>query len=138
MGTIIIATATRYLFPLLLTFSFFVLLRGHNEPGGGFVGGLIAASAYGLYFLAFGVASARKTLKVQPIKLVAAGLAVALTSAVIPLLFGKTVMTGVWSDITMPIFGKVGTPLMFDVGVYILVLGIVLEILFSLAEEDRQ
>lgn len=138
MSSIIIATATRYLFPLLLTFSFFVLLRGHNEPGGGFIGGLIAASAYGLYFLAFGVASARKTLKMQPIKLVATGLAIALTSALIPLLFDKTVMTGVWSDATVPIFGKVGTPLMFDVGVYILVLGIVLEILFSLAEGDLQ
>lgn len=138
MSSIIIATAARYLFPLLLTFSLFVLLRGHNEPGGGFVGGLIAASAYGLYFLAFGVDSAKKMLKVQPIKLIAAGLCTSLFSAVIPLFFGAQFMTGVWSENKFPIFGKIGTPLLFDIGVYILVLGIVLEIIFSLAEEDKQ
>lgn len=138
MGSIIIATATRYLFPLLLTFSLFVLLRGHNEPGGGFVGGLVAASAYALYFLAFGVESAKKTLKVHPVKLVAAGLSITLASAVLPLFFGKQFMTGIWCDYHLPIFGKVGTPFMFDIGVYVLVIGIVLEIIFALAEEDTQ
>jgi multicomponent Na+:H+ antiporter subunit B len=138
MGSIIIATATRYLFPLLLTFSLFVLLRGHNEPGGGFVGGLVAASAYALYFLAFGVESAKKTLKIPPIKLVATGLSIALTSAVLPLFFGKQFMTGMWSDYKFPIFGKIGTPFLFDIGVYVLVIGIVLQIIFALAEEDTQ
>lgn len=138
MVSIIIVTATRFLFPLLLTFSLFVLLRGHDEPGGGFVGGLIAASAYGLYFLAFGVVSAKRTLRIPPLKLYSTGLLIAFISALLPLYFGEQFMTGVWSEYKYPIFGKIGTPLLFDIGVYLLVLGIVLEIIFALAEEDLQ
>jgi len=52
MTSLILRTATRYLFPIIMLFSVYVLLRGHNEPGGGFVGGLAAASAYTLYALA--------------------------------------------------------------------------------------
>ena len=71
MFSIILSTASRYLLPLMLIFSFFLLLRGHNEPGGGFVGGLVAAAAYALYLIANGVEEAKKLLKTEPIKLIA-------------------------------------------------------------------
>ncbi|MCX7610568.1 MAG: Na+/H+ antiporter subunit B [Ignavibacterium sp.] len=137
MFSVILSTASKYLLPLLLIFSFFLLLRGHNEPGGGFVGGLVAAAAYALYFIGNGVGEAEKLLKVEPIKLIAVGLLIALLSTIPSLFVGKDFMTGIWLKNNFPVVGKVGTPFIFDVGVYLLVLGISLKIIFSLAEEDK-
>ena len=137
MFSVILSTASRYLFPLMLIFSFFLFLRGHNEPGGGFVGGLVAAAAYALCLIANGVDEAKKLLKAEPIKLMALGLLLAVISAFISLFNGQDFMTGVWAKNEFPVIGKVGTPLLFDLGVYFLVLGIVLKIVFSLAEEDK-
>lgn len=137
MVSIILATASRYLLPLMLIFSFFLLLRGHNEPGGGFVGGLMAAAAYSLYMIANGVDEAKKLLRTEPIKLIAVGLFFALLSGFISVINGQNFMTGVWSSDEFPVVGKLGTPLLFDLGVYFLVLGITLKIVFSLAEEDE-
>ena len=138
MFSVILSTASRYLLPLMLIFSFFLLLRGHNEPGGGFVGGLVAAAAYALYLIANGVEEAKKLLKAEPIKLIAIGLLLAIISAFISVINGQDFMTGVWAKNEFPVIGKVGTPLLFDLGVYFLVLGIVTKIIFSLAEEDKQ
>lgn len=137
MFSVILSTASRYLLPLMLIFSFFLLLRGHNEPGGGFVGGLVAAAAYALYLIANGIDEAKKLLKAEPIKLIATGLLIAVISAFISVINGKNFMTGIWAKDEIPVIGKVGTPLLFDLGVYFLVLGIVLKIVFSLAEEDK-
>jgi multicomponent Na+:H+ antiporter subunit B len=137
MFSIILSTASRYLFPLMLIFSFFLFLRGHNEPGGGFVGGLVAAAAYALYLIANGVDETKKLLRAEPIKLIALGLLLAVISAFISVVTGLDFMTGVWAKNEFPVIGKVGTPLLFDLGVYFLVLGIVLKIVFSLAEEDK-
>ena len=136
MFSIILSTASRYLLPLMLIFSFFLLLRGHNEPGGGFVGGLVAAAAYALYLIANGVEEAKKLLKAEPIKLIAIGLLLAILSALISVIAGQDFMTATWAKNEFPVIGKVGTPLLFDLGVYFLVLGIVTKIIFSLAEED--
>lgn len=135
MNSLIFTTATRYLLPLLLLFSVFLLLRGHNEPGGGFVGGLIAASAFALYAIAADVTTARETLRVDTRTLIGAGLLVAVGSGSLGLLLGAPFLTGYWSDVTLPAVGKLGTPLMFDVGVYLVVIGIALTIIFSLMEE---
>ena len=137
MSSIILSTASRYLLPLMLIFSFFLLLRGHNEPGGGFVGGLVAAAAYALYLIANDVEEAKKLLKAEPIKLIAIGLLLAILSAFISVINRQDFMTGVWAKNEFPVIGKVGTPLLFDLGVYFLVLGIVTKIIFSLAEEDK-
>lgn len=137
MLSVILSTASRYLLPLLLIFSFFLLLRGHNEPGGGFVGGLVAAAAYALFYIANGVEEAEKLLKSEPIKLIAVGLALAIISTIPSLITGENFMTGIWLKTDFPVIGKIGTPLIFDVGVYLLVLGIAVKIIFSLAEEDK-
>jgi multicomponent Na+:H+ antiporter subunit B len=137
MLSIILSTASRYLLPLMLIFSFFLFLRGHNEPGGGFVGGLVAAAAYALYLIANGIDGTKKLLKTEPIKLMALGLLLAVISAFVSVLIGQDFMTGVWAENEFPVIGKVGTPLLFDLGVYFLVLGIVLKIIFSIAEEDK-
>ncbi len=137
MFSVILSTASRYLLPLLLIFSFFLLLRGHNEPGGGFAGGLVAAAAYALYFIANGVEEAEKLLKAEPIKLIAIGLILALISGIPAMVKGESFLTGMWLDTSLPLIGKLGTPLIFDFGVNFLVLGMALKVIFSLAEEDN-
>jgi len=134
--SIILSTAVKYLIPLLLMFSFFLLLRGHNEPGGGFVGGLIAASAFALFVIANGIDEAKKFINIDPILLIATGLLISLGSGLISILWGEIFLKGLWLDDEFPVIGKIGTPLLFDLGVYFLVLGIVTKIIFSLAEQD--
>ena len=138
MTSIILRTATRYMFPPLLVFSIYLLLRGHHYPGGGFVGGLFAGSAFTLYALAFNVASARKLLRFDPRDVTAVGLAVALTSGIPALFSGQSFLAGTWWEISL-LSGAVlhiGTPLIFDIGVYLVVFGVLLTLIFSLAEEE--
>jgi multicomponent Na+:H+ antiporter subunit B len=132
---LILSIATRYLLPLLLLLSLFELLRGHNEPGGGFVGGLIASAALILYAQAMGVPRARDVLRVDAHLLIGLGLLAALVAGLIPLLLGQAFMTGLWAAQRVPIVGKVGTPLLFDAGVYLTVVGVTLLIIFALMEE---
>lgn len=135
MTSVILSTAIRLLLPLLLLFSVFILLRGHNEPGGGFVGGLVAAAAIALYALAEGVERARRLLKLNPRTLITSGLTLALTSGILPLLLGQPLLTGLWLPSSVPVLGHLGTPLLFDMGVYLLVAGMALLIVLSLMEE---
>jgi multicomponent Na+:H+ antiporter subunit B len=133
--SILLPVATRYLMPLLMVFSIFLLIRGHNEVGGGFVGGLVASSALMLYGIANTPQALRRLLPISPVRLVSSGLAIALTSGLIPLIAGREFMTGLWLEAEIPVIGKVGTPLIFDVGVYFLVIGIVIWILLTFARE---
>ena len=99
MRSTILQTATRFLMPLLLLFALFLLLRGHNEPGGGFVGGLVVASSFVLYGMAFGVDRARRALLVDPSTLLSGGLLVALSSGIPALLLGRPFMTALWTKV---------------------------------------
>jgi multicomponent Na+:H+ antiporter subunit B len=132
MTSEIFRTAARVLMPLLLLFSAFLLLRGHNEPGGGFVAGLVAAAAFSLYSIAYGVERAQRALLVEPVTLLGVGLLIALTSGLPGALRGHPYLTAGWMLEPVP----VGTPLVFDVGVFLVVTGVVLMMIFSLAEES--
>lgn len=134
--SLILSTATRYLLPLLLLFSIFLLLRGHYEPGGGFVGGLVAAAAFALNAIAFGVPHTRDVLRLDPRILIGIGVLVAAVSGMFAWFFDDPYFTAVWLKQPWPLLGKVGTPLLFDIGVYFVVLGVVLKIIFVLAEDD--
>lgn len=138
MTSLILRTATLYMQPILLMFSVFLLLRGHNEPGGGFTGGLVGAAAFSLYAFAFGVPESRRKLRADPHMLIGLGLLVAVGSAAMALLTGRPFMTGAWREVHMPGFGAlhVGTPMFFDVGVYLVVIGVTLLIIYSMAEEE--
>ncbi len=137
MSSTILRTATRYMFPPLLVFSIYVLLRGHHYPGGGFVGGLFAGSAFSLYALANSVADARKLLRVDPRDITAVGLAIALCSGLPALLLGHPFLTGEWWDLHLPhTVLHLGTPTIFDFGVYFVVLGVLLTLVFGLGEEE--
>ena len=135
MTSSILQTATRVLMPLLLLFAVFLLLRGHNQPGGGFVGGLVVAASFVLYSIAFGVDAARRALLVTPSTLLGVGLLVALASGLPGVLIGQPFMTAQWTELAIgPNRVAVGTPLVFDVGVFLAVIGVVLTIVFTLAE----
>jgi multicomponent Na+:H+ antiporter subunit A len=127
----IFRTAARLLMPLLLLFSVFLLLRGHNQPGGGFVGGLVAAAAFALYAIAYGVPRARHALIVRPLTLLGGGLLISLFSGLVAVLRGQPFLTASWISGPLPL----GTPALFDIGVFLVVAGVVLMMIFSLAEE---
>jgi multicomponent Na+:H+ antiporter subunit A len=127
----IFRTAARLLMPLLLLFAVFLLLRGHNEPGGGFVGGLVASAAFALYAIAFGVQRAREALLVRPLTLLGTGLLLAVGSGLPAVLRGQSFLTAFW--MSGPV--AVGTPVLFDIGVFLVVAGVVLMMVFTLAED---
>jgi multicomponent Na+:H+ antiporter subunit B len=134
MRPLILKTAANYLLPLLLLFAIFILFRGHYKPGGGFLGGLIAAIAFVLHAFANGYENTMKLLKVHPAVLVPVGLMVSFISGLLPMLKGDPYMTGLWFDHSLPVFGLIGTALFFDIGVFLVVFGITLTILFTISE----
>ena len=139
MRSLILLTTARLLMPLLLLFSIFLLLRGHNEPGGGFAGGLVAASAFILLAISRDPAAARAALRVEPQALIGAGLLIAVGSGVVGLLMGQPLLTGQWWEIGLPgLTFDLGTPLTFDIGVYLVVLGATLTMVLTLAEEGEE
>ena len=136
MNSMILRTASRLLVGLLVMFSIFLLLRGHNEPGGGFIGGLVAAAAFVLYGLAGNEVSVRRAVHFDTRSFIATGLLIAGVSALFPVLFGMPFLTGMWGEFR--VFGatvELGTPVIFDIGVYIAVIGVVLTIVLAMAEE---
>lgn len=137
MKSIILTTTTRLLTPMILLFSAFLLLRGHQLPGGGFIGGLIAAAAFGLYLLAFGARQTRCLLRIDPRNLVSLGLIVALGSGLVAMAEDNPFLTSRWGSFQVADLGRIdfGTPLFFDFGVYLLVLGSTLTMLITLMEE---
>jgi multicomponent Na+:H+ antiporter subunit B len=138
MRSLILRTATTVLLGLMLLFSIFILLRGHNEPGGGFIGGLIASTAFSLHSLAFGPKALRRLLRIVPRTLITAGLATALVSGLVGMAGGDPFLTGRWAHLGGALAEKgiaVGTPLVFDIGVYLVVVGAVLTVVQALQED---
>ncbi len=137
MESIILRIAARHMRPLLIGLSLIVLYRGHNEPGGGFIGGLMFGAAYILYAMAFGVARTERSIFFNPINLTALGLFIALVSGVPALLLGESFMTGEWYTLFQGTLMelKLGTPLLFDLGVYLTVAGMLMLVMFSIMEE---
>jgi multicomponent Na+:H+ antiporter subunit B len=133
--SLILRTAARLLLVLLLVLSVFVLLRGHNEPGGGFIGGLLAAGGVAIYQLSCGVRRARRLLRVDPRAIAGVGVLMALGAGVVGIAARGALLAGVWSSWEVPGVGKLGSPLLFDIGVFLVVIGAVLTILFTLDEE---
>jgi len=132
MNSTILTTAARIVTGLMLLFSVYLLLRGHNEPGGGFVGGLVAASALFLHAIANGVAATRRALRVDPRAIATVGVAVAITAGLVAAAMGRQFLSGAW---IFPAGLPLGTPLLFDIGVYLVVLGAVSTLVFALEED---
>ncbi|WP_018698566.1 Na(+)/H(+) antiporter subunit B [Amorphus coralli] len=137
MNTIIFRTIAPFLAALAGLFSVFVLLRGHNEPGGGFIGGLIAASALAIYGIAWGVAPVRRAIVVHPITLAGFGVFLASVSGFLSFFAGSAFLRGLW--ISVPFFGTeldLSSVLLFDIGVYFTVVGTISTIGLTLEEPE--
>lgn len=138
MDSIIVRTAVRLLLPLMMLFSAYLLVRGHNAPGGGFIGGLVAAAGIALLAMAGGLRSAEAIVPAaRARRLIALGLLLAGLAAVLPLFWGRPLMTGLWTAIAVPGLEpiEVGTPILFDGGVYIVVVGMALTVILRLVHE---
>lgn len=137
MNSIILVAGARLQVVLLLVFSAYMLLRGHNAPGGGFIGGLIAATGFVVYAIACGTSDARKALRFDPGSIAGLGLGIALLAGLAAVLWGDAFFTGQWLFIGATPDSKgipLSTVLVFDIGVYLVVLGAVLSIVFALEE----
>ena len=139
MNSILLNTSTRYLVPLLVVLSLILLYRGHNLPGGGFIGGLVAASSVILLAYSRGWLDVEKGLPFDPITLMSCGLIIAMLSGLPGLLFGNAFMEGMWlPSFNLAFIGKVklGTPLLFDVGVYFAVIGFTVKCALALGTHN--
>ncbi|TLX73011.1 Na(+)/H(+) antiporter subunit B [Labilibacter sediminis] len=135
MNSIILQIASKYLRIIFLLFAFIALFRGHNQPGGGFIGGLLAALYIVYDSLAFTSDQIKQQLKVRPESYMGVGLLCVLLSFLPSIVTGAPLMQGAWLSVDSSVFGeiKLGTPLLFDLGVFIAVMGVTLMFLFTLS-----
>ena len=134
--SLILATATRLVLPLLLLFSAFILIRGHDDPGGGFAGGLVAAIGFTLIVISEDVATARRALRVSTRSLIGVGLLLAMASGIAGMVLADAFLQAVFFDLPLLAGGRIelSTVFFFDIGVYLTVIGVTLTIVFTLAE----
>lgn len=138
MNSIILQIAAKYVRGWLILFAIIALFRGHNNPGGGFIAGLLAALAVVYYGFAFNIRQTRENLKIAPITYIALGLIFVVVSLVPSLIAQLDLMQGVWFQIDLPVIGilKLGTPLLFDAGIFFTVIGVTILFFFSLTKVE--
>lgn len=119
----------------LAVLSVYVLVRAHHAPGGGFSAGLLMASAIAVELIAFGLDGARRTLRIDPRCLVGFGVLAAATAAWLGPLLGKPLLAPLWGPY-IPGLAHLSTVLLFDFGVYLIVGGTAITIMFALVGED--
>ena len=137
--SVVLTETVNGLTPVLILFSIFLTLRGHNAPGGGFAGGLVMGSAVVLRYLAAGPRGVR-ALRIDPIVLISTGLLVAITVGLTSLVVdGSFLESAIWK-FHLPILGdiKIVSSSLFDIGVHVLVVGVVMAVIVALAEADDE
>ncbi|MBN1206183.1 MAG: Na(+)/H(+) antiporter subunit B [Myxococcaceae bacterium] len=140
MNPVVLCTVARMMAPVLLLFSLVLTVRGHDSPGGGFVGGLLATAAFTLLLVAQPEELVRRRPRVDPTRLAITGLLVALGSGLPALFLGRPFLTGLWAQVPLPGGGalKLGTPQLFDAGVYLLVLGTAMAFILGLLHGEEE
>lgn len=135
--SIILEVVVRLIFHALIILSIFLLLSGHNAPGGGFAGGLVAGLALVARYLAGGRYELRATVPLDAGRILGVGLALAVSMAILPLFFGQPALASSWVDVDLGPFGTLPfvTSTLFDIGVYLVVFGLILDVLRSLGSE---
>lgn len=134
--SILLEVVTRLIFHTLIMVSLYMLVAGHNLPGGGFAGGLLAGLAFAVRYLAGGGAELRAASPLSAGAFLGAGLGLSTLYAIAPAFWGDPIFSSYVFDFWVPVFGDVHfvTATIFDTGVYLLVIGLVLDILRSLGE----
>ena len=143
--SIMVDVATRILFPSMILLSMYFFFSGHNAPGGGFAGGLVAALAFTLRYLAGGREEIEEALPIDPAKLLGAGVLISFAAVVTPMFFGYPPLMSDYATMSLPLIGEFDIPsaLIFDAGVYIIVIGLIMHVLLSMgayldSEEDAR
>ncbi len=139
--SLLLEVIVRILFHSIIVVSVYLLFAGHNLPGGGFAGGLVAGMALVMRYVAGGRWELGAAAPTDAGRLLGAGMVLALSCAIVPLFFGAAPLTSTYWEAELPLLGEVEfvTSTIFDVGVYLVVIGLVLDVLRSLgAEVDRQ
>lgn len=138
MNSVILQIAQKYVRFLLLLFAVIALLRGHNHPGGGFIAGLLAGLSIVMKGFAYEIEQVKSQMKITPPAFIGIGLGLIVLSTLPSMVSGKAFMTGLWTTIPLPLAGelKLGTPLLFDTGVFFAVIGVTLMFLFSLKRAE--
>ncbi|HVM19150.1 MAG TPA: MnhB domain-containing protein [Egibacteraceae bacterium] len=137
MTSLILHTGTRAVFHTIMLLSVYLLFAGHNAPGGGFIGGLIGGAAMVLLYLAAGADGLRRVVRVEPVRILGAGVLFAVLTGVVAVLFGEAFLSSGLLELSVPLIGEVyiSSVLAFDVGVYLVVVGLVLQVLSALGPE---
>ena len=135
--SIILSTAARIAYPVLIAFALFLYWRGHNAPGGGFIAGLLTSAAIVLLFIARGRAK-DSGIGAPFVTAVGVGLAIALTTAFGPLLFGHAFFTHTYGHVNIPLLGPIelATAALFDLGVYVVVVGNVITVIRAMTDRE--
>ena len=135
---VMLQTVTKVVTFIILMFAVHIFFAGHYTPGGGFVGGLLTASAIVLLMLAFGIQTVKKILPINYVVMTSVGLLVAIATASASILFDVPFFTHAYDYYNLPLFGETSlhSALLFDVGVYLVVVGVTMTIIQTIGEDE--
>jgi monovalent cation:proton antiporter len=140
INDVILQTVTKAVAFIILAFSVFIFFAGHNNPGGGFIGGLMTASAFILLYLAFDIEGMKKVIPFDFIRMTALGLLIAVGTGMGSFLFGEPFLSHAFGYFDLPLFGEdteLATAVLFDIGVYLTVIGITMTIILTIGEDQE-
>lgn len=134
--SLILTVALRFIATSALVFGLYLLVAGHNQPGGGFVGGLVAGAAVVLTFVAGDLDAVRRLLPLRPWSVLGGGLVVVSAAAIAPIVLGGDVLGQDFAEVSLPVAGtvKLTSSIVFDTGVFLVVVGLVLMTFEALGE----
>jgi multicomponent Na+:H+ antiporter subunit B len=135
---LILKTTTNIIVFIILAFSFKLFLAGHNMPGGGFIGGLMTAGAFILMYITYGIGPIKRVTRISFTFLIGLGLVVAVATGIGAFIFGQPFLSHTDGYFYLPILGKthLATAVLFDIGVYLTVVGVTMTIILSIAEDQ--
>lgn len=136
-NNVILQTVTRVAVFIIFTFSIYLFMSGHHQPGGGFIGGLSTAAAIVLLYLSFGIEKVRENIPVDFKKLAAVGVFIAVGTGLVSIVYGQPFLTQTFGHVHLPIFGdtELASAMVFDTGVALAVIGTAVNIILSISED---
>ena len=137
INDVILQSVTKVVVFIILTFGVELFFSGHNNPGGGFIGGLVLSSAFVLLYLVFDIERVHKGIPFDFKKIAAFGVLLVVLSGIGSVLFGTQFLTQGFREFNLPVFGttELATVIMFEAGVALTVVGVVVTIILSISED---
>lgn len=136
-NNLLLQSVTRVVTFLIFAFSIYLFFAGHNNPGGGFIGGLMSAAALLLLYLAFDIQSIKKVLAFNYVNIIAVGLIISLATGMVSMFLGSPFLNQYDQYVSLPLFGEIHltTAVPFDLGIYLVVVAIALVIILAIGED---